>query len=135
MAIRFGETIKKYDEDPSKNVQDLLFIPVAIASWLRYLLAVDDKGKCFKPSPDPLLSELQEALKMLCLGEQSMEKIHAALQPLLQNATIFGSDLYQVGLAEKIEKIFREMLTGPGAFRQTIHYYVTAGGKEHGNDF
>ncbi|MGN8983178.1 mannitol dehydrogenase family protein [Enterococcus villorum] len=126
IAIRFGETIKKYQKDPEKNVQDLTFIPVAIAAWLRYLLAINDEGQRFTPSPDPLLSELQLTLEHVHLGEQNTEKIHQALMPILQNTTIFGSDLYQVGLAEKIEKIFQEMLVGPGAVRQTIHQYVTA---------
>lgn len=27
------------------NAENLTFIPIAIAAWLRYLLAVDDQGK------------------------------------------------------------------------------------------
>lgn len=110
-------------------MQELTFIPLAIATWFRYLLAVDDKGQVFVPSPDPLLTELQTALKRITLGEQKIEKIHEALVPILQNRTIFGIDLVQIGLAEKIETFFKEMLVGTGAVRQTIHRYVEIGGK------
>ncbi|HCD6728859.1 TPA: mannitol dehydrogenase family protein, partial [Enterococcus faecium] len=46
VAIRYGETIKKYVEKDG-NAENLTFIPIAIAAWLRYLLAVDDQGKNF----------------------------------------------------------------------------------------
>ncbi|MEX1550194.1 hypothetical protein [Enterococcus sp. C50] len=128
VAIRFGETIKKYTEKSA--AQSLVFIPVAIAAWLRYLLAVDDEGNEFVPSPDPLLAELQEQLASLHLGEQSPEVIHQSVASILANETIFGSNLYEVGLGEKIEQIVTEMLVGPGAVRQTIRTYLTNfGGK------
>ncbi|WP_429976033.1 mannitol dehydrogenase family protein [Enterococcus sp. DIV0086] len=129
VAIRFGETIKKYQEDPNRNVQELTFIPLAIAAWLRYLLAIDDEGQPFVPSPDPLLTELQTVLQDITFGEQETEKIHTSLVPILQNNTIFGIDLVQIGLSEKIETFFKEMVVSPGAVRQTIHRYVEMGGK------
>lgn len=130
VAIRFGETIKKYTVAEDKDPKDLTFIPLAIAAWLRYLLAVTDEGKAFTPSPDPLLSDLQAKLATIKLGEQDSVKIHVAVQPILSNQTIFSSDLYQVGLGMKIETIFEEMLVGPHAVRNTIHHYVTEfGGK------
>lgn len=129
VAIRFGETIKKYQEDPNRNVQELTFIPLAIAVWLRYLLAIDDEGQPFVPSPDPLLTKLQTVLQDITFGEQETEKIHTSLVPILQNSTIFGIDLVQIGLSEKIETFFKEMVVGPGAVRQTIHRYVVMGGK------
>nr|WP_242590545.1 mannitol dehydrogenase family protein [Enterococcus sp. MSG2901] len=128
VAIRFGETIKKYAERSA--TQSLVFIPVAIAAWLRYLLAIDDEGNTFVPSPDPLLTELQEQLRRLHLGEQSAEVIHHSVANILANETIFGSNLYKVGLGEKIEQIVGEMLVGPGAVRKTIRTYLTNfGGK------
>ncbi len=47
ISIRFGETIKAYAERPGMDPKTLTFIPLAIAGWLRYLLAVDDEGKPF----------------------------------------------------------------------------------------
>lgn len=129
IAIRYGETIKKYVAKEG-NAENLTFIPIAIAAWLRYLLAVDDQGENFVPSPDPLLIELQEKLSVLNLGEQDPTKIHCAVQEILGNNEIFGLDLYKVRLGEKIEKIFCEMLIGPQAVRKTINKYITGvGGK------
>lgn len=124
VGIRYGETIKKYVAAPDKKAADLTFIPLAIAAWLRYLLAVDDQGKPFTPSPDPLLSELQAQLGAIKLGTQDPAKIHDAVQGILANQMIFGSDLYQDGLGEKIEGLLQEMLAGVGAVRRTIHKYV-----------
>ncbi|WML29848.1 mannitol dehydrogenase family protein [Neobacillus sp. OS1-32] len=129
VAIRFGETIKKYLAK-DKDAGQLTFIPVAIAAWLRYLLAVDDNGEGFQPSPDPLLEDLQKQLTSIEIGVQDQQKIHEAVMPILANETIFGSNLYKAGIGEKIEKIFTEMLTGIGAVRKTLHQYVTEfGGK------
>ncbi|EGO8427958.1 mannitol dehydrogenase family protein [Enterococcus gallinarum] len=129
VAIRYGETIKKYVEK-NGNAENLTFIPIAIAAWLRYLLAVDDQGENFVPSPDPLLVELQDKLSVLRLGEQDPSKIHCAVQEILENKEIFGLDLYQVGVGKKTEKIFCEMLVGPQAVRKTINKYITeVGGK------
>ncbi len=52
VAIRFGETIKSYLARPDLNAADLTYIPLAIAGWLRYLLAVDDKGNPMECSSD-----------------------------------------------------------------------------------
>ena len=35
-------------------------------------------------------------------------------------------DLYQAGIGEKIETIFREELAGPGAVRATLKKYLDA---------
>lgn len=129
VAIRYGETIKKYVEKDG-NAENLTFIPIVIAAWLRYLLAVDDQGENFVPSPDPLLVELQDKLSVLKLGEQDPSKIHCAVQEILENKEIFGLDLYKVGVGKKTEKIFCEMLVGPQAVRKTINKYITeVGGK------
>jgi fructuronate reductase len=125
VAIRFGETIKKYLLNNDKKVTDLVYIPIALATWLRYLLAIDDDGKNFTPSPDPLLEELQNELKAIKIGECDGSKVHDAVAPILKNKSIFGLDLYEIGMAEKIEKIFLEMLKGNGAVRKTLHKYVT----------
>lgn len=135
VAIRFGETIKKYQENEDKNPSDLIFIPLAIAAWLRYLLAIDDNGNSFTPSPDPMLADLQTKLAEIKIGEQDKVKIHQVLSEILSNELIFGSDLYLVGLGEKIESMYIEMLKDKGAVRKTLQQYVTEfGGKQNGND-
>ncbi|MGX7199314.1 mannitol dehydrogenase family protein [Enterococcus nangangensis] len=122
VAIRYGETIRKYVERADKNPADLTFIPLTIAGWLRYLLAVDDKGQAFTPSPDPMLAELQEKLSGIELGYTG--EVHDTVKDILSNASIFGSDLYAAGLGEKIEGFFQELIAGPGAVRATLKKYL-----------
>ncbi len=118
VGIRFGETIKAY----GSKAKELEFIPLAIAGWCRYLLAVDDEGKTFEPSPDPLLKNLQAVLQGITLGD--IDSAKGKLKPILSNADIFGSDLYAVGLGEKIEHYFNELIAGPHAVRNTLVKYV-----------
>ena len=39
---------------------------------------------------------------------------------------VFGVDLYEAGLGEKIEAMVAELYAGPGAVRKTLHKYVSA---------
>lgn len=121
VGIRFGETIKAWvRRDGSAGM--LTAIPLAIAGWLRYLLAVDDEGNRFEPSPDPMLSELQAHVQGLTPGQ--LEEIHERLIPILSSQELFGSDLYQAGIGGRIEEMFREMTAGPGAVRKTLKKYL-----------
>ena len=124
IPVRYGETIKSYIASPELDPASLTFIPLTIAGWLRYLLAVDDKGAAFTPSPDPLLAEMQEHVAGIKLGETDAAKVHAAVEPILSNATIFGANLYEIGLGEKVEGFLMELLAGPGAVAATIKKYV-----------
>lgn len=121
VAIRYGETTKKYVDRADKSTDSLVYIPLAIAGWLRYLLGIQDDGATFVPSPDPLLAELQGHLTDVKLGTTD---VHTAVQPILSNASIFGLDLYAAGLGEKIEAYFVELLAGPGAIRTTLQKYT-----------
>ena len=123
MAIRFGETIKSYAARPGLDPASLNYVPLAIAGWLRYLLAVDDKGDVLACSSDPMLATLQEQLSTVKVGQPD-SATDAALRPILSNATLFGVDLYQVGLAGKVQALFQEMLAGPGAVRATLQAHV-----------
>ncbi|MEE5988152.1 mannitol dehydrogenase family protein [Ligilactobacillus equi] len=118
LPIRYGVTISHYISDSAKDVTKLEFIPLIIAGWCRYLLAVDDEGKIFTPSPDPLLAEMQAYVADIKLGEET--DVHAKLVDVLSNTTIFGFNLYEIGLGEKVEAYFRAMITGPGAVRQVL---------------
>ena len=119
LAIRYGETIKLYVARDDLNVDDLKLIPLVQAAWCRYLLAVDDAGKAFTPSPDPLLTEVQAYLADVRVGDPESGK--GKLKPILSNKNIFGVDLYEVGLGGKVEAYFEKMLAGEGAVRRTLH--------------
>ena len=123
VPIRYGHTLQAYLAK-GEDVSGLTYIPLVIAGWMRYLLAVDDKGEAFEPSSDPLLSELQGYLADIKLGTTCPNCIHKALQPILSNAEIFGVDLYEVGLGEKVEALFAELNAGPGAVAATIKKYA-----------
>lgn len=124
VGIRFGETIKAYVAKYG-DASRLTAIPLGIAGWLRYILAVDDEGKEYELAPDPMNEEIQEQLKDIVVGRP--ETFTNQLKAILSNERIFFVDIYQTGLGEKIETMFREMLGGPGAIKATVHKYV--GGK------
>ena len=121
IGIRFGETIKSYMEKYG-DAKRLTAIPVAIAGWLRYLLAVDDEGNRFELAPDPMVPEMQEQMAGIVVGYASSLK--GQLKGILSNENIFAVDLYQAGVGEKIEEIFREEIEGPGAVRKTLKKYL-----------
>ena len=122
VGIRFGETIKTYASREDLNVEDLKYIPLAIAGWLRYLLGINDKGEKFELSPDPMLEELKEHLEGIEIGNP--DSVGSKLKPILSNKKIFGVDLYEVKLAEKIEGYFKEMITGKNAVRNVLAKYL-----------
>ncbi len=115
VPIRFGETIRSRLADGT--VDELEGIPLAIAAWLRYLLAVDDEGKPMEVSPDPMKEELQKALSAVRFGDP--ESAEGVLEPILSNPVIFAVDLTKTPLAKKIQAAFREMLT-VGGVRKTL---------------
>lgn len=121
VGIRYGETIKSYVERYG-SAKDLKYIPLAIAGWLRYLLAVDDNGEAMELSPDPMVNELCAKLEGIKLGD--VNSIGDKLKPILSNANIFGSDLYAAGIGEMIEEIFAKEIAGKGAIRNTLKEYI-----------
>lgn len=118
VGIRFGETIKAYGD----KAGELQYIPLAIAGWCRYLLGIDDEGKKFELSSDPLLEDLQSALQGIELGNPSSAE--GKLKRILSNKNIFGSDLYEAGLGKKIEGYFNELIMGKHAVRNVLIKYV-----------
>lgn len=120
MAVRYGETISKYYLNSNLNSCDLVYIPFTIAGWIRYLMSIDDQGQAFTLSPDPLLNELTEKVRPLTF-EATYGDVHQHVKPILSNKQIFGLDLYQVGLGEKIEDYLLDMLEGPGAITRALH--------------
>ena len=123
VGIRFGETIKSYVAE-GRDLNTLVSIPLAIAGWLRYLLAIDDNGNAFEVSADPLKDELQAKLAGIEFGKP--ETVTDQLDGILSNASIFGSDLTKTVLADKIKAYFKAEIAGPGAVRKTLHDAVNA---------
>ncbi|WP_455648050.1 mannitol dehydrogenase family protein [Lonepinella koalarum] len=120
LAVRFGETLKSYIKT-GKNMRDLVAIPLVFAGWLRYLLGVDDQGQSFMLSPDPRLTEFTEKLVHIKLGSVVSSDM---LRPILADSSVWGVDLYKIGLAEKVEQYFNQLLASTGAVRSCLQKCV-----------
>jgi fructuronate reductase len=123
LGIRFGETIKAYLARSKDSVRELTAIPLVLAGWCRYLMGVDDEGKAFEPSPDPLLDSSRAFVVGIKLGEKG--PFHDRLEGLLSNSKIFGVDLYEAGLGERVELFFAELVAGRGAVRATLKRHLS----------
>ncbi len=121
LAIRFGETIKAYQKRSDLSVNDLKFIPLVFAGWLRYLMAVDDQGNAFTLSPDPLLDIATPYVAGFELNGK--EKDLSCLDELLRNEKIFGVDLIKIGMSDLVKKYFAELSSGIGAVEKTLQNY------------
>ncbi len=64
-------------------------------------------------SSDPMLETLQNELKA-----------PGGLKNILSNKNIFGVDLYEAGLAEKVEGYYKELCAGKGAVRAVLKKYL-----------
>jgi len=123
LPIRFGETIKKYIAR-GLDMSNLVLIPLTLAGYARYLKGIKDDGTAFEPSPDPLLEELQAIVAPLEIGKADQD--WSPLKKLYSRSDIFGVNLYEAGLGEKIEGMVKELYAGKGAVRATLHKYVAA---------
>lgn len=121
LGVRFGVTVGAYVEKYG-DAKKLIGIPLAIAGWLRYLLSVDDKGNTYELAPDPMAAEMQERLADIVIGDPSTLKDQ--LKWILSNENVFFINLYEAGIGELIEEIFREEIAGPGAVRATVQKYL-----------
>ena len=122
LIVRFGETVKAYTARDG-DARALRAVPLAIAGWVRYLLRVDDAGRAYDLSPDPMNEELTEALKTVRVGDP--DSLKDQLKPILGNANLFGSDLYAAGLGDEIESLVRQMLAGLGAVEAVLHRFAS----------
>lgn len=121
VTVRFGETLKNYHKK-GLDATSLVALPLAIAGWLRYLLAINDEGCAFELSDDPLIPDLKAKMAGIEFGKT--ETVGDKLKPILSNASLFGVDLYEIGLGTKVEDLFKEMMVGPKAVRNTLVKYL-----------
>ena len=111
IPIRFGVTLQSRLA-AGLDIAGLEAIPRFIALWLRYRMGKDDAGNEVPLSPDPRLPKAVLPLLDLQLGESAKA---TDLRPILSDASIFGVDLYSVGLAGKVEEIFAQLAAKPDA--------------------
>lgn len=121
LSVRFGETIKSYAQDETLDPANLEAIPLVFAGWLRYLMQINDNGNRFEASADPLLDELYPLVSGIQLGDVVTVE---DLKPILTNAKVFGIDLIEYGMADKVVALFNQMNAKEGAIRSTLHEVV-----------
>lgn len=121
LSVRFGETVKAYVK--LGKVDELNAIPLVYAGWLRYLLAIDDNGNPMTLSDDPLKDKIQKELVSISFKETDRDRIRKAILPVLKDASIFGVDLEEAGLANRVVDDFAKLNEGPGAVRSTLHAF------------
>ncbi len=121
VPVRFGETLKNYQKK-GLDASKLIALPLAITGWLRYLMAIDDKGQPFELSDDPQIPSLKSQMEGIVFGKP--ESVGDHLKAILSNASLFGVNLYEAGLGEKIEGLFAEEIAGAGAVRATLKKYL-----------
>ena len=122
LSIRFGETIKAYEASPDLHTEDLKLIPLVYAGWLRYLMGIDDEGREFTPSSDPLLEEARQYVAdyELSFSPKDLSKLDA----LLANEKIFGVNLHAIGIDTLVKQYFAELSSGVGAVAAALKKYV-----------
>ena len=122
LSIRFGETIKAYEASPDLHTEDLKLIPLVYAGWLRYLMGIDDEGREFTPSSDPLLEEARQYVAdyELSFSLKDLSKLDA----LLANEKIFGVNLHAIGMDTLVKQYFAELSSGVGAVAAALKKYV-----------
>ena len=121
LGVRFGVTISSY-VNKYGDAKRLIGIPLAISGWLRYLLGIDDEGKTYNLAPDPMAEEVVERLSSIKYGHP--ESVGNSLNWILSNKNLFFIDLYEAGIGDIIEEIFRKEIVGPGSVRKTIKEYL-----------
>lgn len=122
LSIRFGETIKAYEASPDLHTEDLKLIPLVYAGWLRYLMGIDDEGREFTPSSDPLLEEARQYVADYELSFSP--KVLSKLDALLANEKIFGVNLHAIGMDTLVKQYFAELSSGVGAVAAALKKYV-----------
>ncbi len=123
VAIRFGKTIEKYIASPDLDEKELVGISLALAAWLRYLLAFDDKGNEMELSPDPLKDELMKEMskiKFPIAGTLTKKEVKDLIAPVLGNKEIFGMDMTLNAVGDMVAEYFYEMASSVGAVRAIL---------------
>ena len=110
IPVRYGMTLQAYESKWPGSVSKLKFIPFVFALWLRYLYGKDDQGADLPLSSDPRLEELTG----LVHGEVGQ------LEQILEDRTIFGLDLKDVGLSNLVLSFYKDMCSGPGSVRRAL---------------
>ena len=104
-------------------MNDLVLIPLVLAGYARYIKGIDDEGKAFEPSPDPLLAELSAIVAPLEVKEGPQD--FSCLKPCTPARTSLASTCMRQAWARRSRACCRAVRR-PRAVRKTLHKYVSA---------
>lgn len=116
IPIRFGNTICRYLSE-GKDTDNLEGISIVLAGWMRYLLGKDDNGLTITLSPDPLLEELIPVINRAAQGDVS------SMESILRRKDVFGVDLIDAGMGDKVKEIFNKM-KAPNGIKKVLSEYM-----------
>ena len=116
IPVRYGVDLRLHQE--RGDAGSLVRMPLVLAGWLRYLRGVDDSGAPFECSPDPLLAKWQPILRAIPFGEQASAE---AFGGLLEETAVWGVDLREAGLLDRVVADFNRSMRVPGAVRRVLH--------------
>ena len=119
LPIRFGVDIQRHWERGTAG--GLKLMPLVLAGWLRYLKGVDDQGAAFQCSSDPRLAEFQPMVQKLSFGIVATPESFGGM---LEDKTVWGVDLKEVGLDTLVVDYFNQLNQGPGAVRKVLRKYL-----------
>ncbi|MCL2225730.1 MAG: mannitol dehydrogenase family protein [Defluviitaleaceae bacterium] len=108
IPVRFGVTLKER-EAKGLPAEKLKAIPLFFALWLRYRMAMDDNGDKLNLSPDPSVPADLNILYSLPFGKS------VDLRLILSNKKLFGVNLYDAGIGDRVEDIFERLSAGADA--------------------
>lgn len=121
ISIRFGETVKAYIADTNLDEATLKLIPFFMATYIRYLMGVDDEGDSFPLSSDPRQEELWNYVKSFKLKKYTNEEAQELLKPILKLENLWGFDLYDSKLKDSVVKNFVSLVSDRGMVRKSLH--------------
>ncbi|MCL2356466.1 MAG: mannitol dehydrogenase family protein [Defluviitaleaceae bacterium] len=101
--------------DKPDFVAEFPAVSLFFALFLRYRMGINDDGAKLDLSPDPRLPEELNVLYGVPFGKK------IDLRPILSNESLFGVNLYEVGLGEKVEELFAKVSAAPGAVRSALN--------------
>ena len=117
LSIRFGETFKEYKKN-NLNLETLKALPLVLASWLRYIIGINDNGEAFELSPDPLLESAQKDMAGIKFGQTVIDE---DLKKIMSREEIWGYNLYESELKDIVVQNFNKLNKESGAVRKTLH--------------
>lgn len=113
IPVRFGVAMK-VRKQKDMQITSLEAMPMFAALWLRYRMGLCDDGSAMQLSPDPLCPKSLDVLSVKNFGEK------VDIAPILEDASIFGLNLYEVGLGQKVEELFYKLSASAGAVSDTL---------------